>query len=288
MKLYNDIYDIPIKNFIRIQESMLINKPDYSFLIKRGRCRNRLKLKEAYFNLLYQFPKIDNDLNKAWGAYKLAMQYYINALNTNKFANKHGFKEVENHKYTANKAFKEYLDILQVSYTDFEFEICFLYDDFKEIYEAVKPVEQLEKPPIPENFNFKLEFFFIDEFIKYISQFEENFGVYVFAGYDILINSEFRKFSDETYGIDKINKRLEDFYRETKQYDKWFLIRYNMFNIDTIKFRSQETHTIMNDVISVSNALNQDIDIDNRSVGQFFNNYIPMAEEINKNAGKVI
>lgn len=282
MKLYKDIYDIPINRLQKIQESILKEEPDYSSLIKSGWCFNKKKLNKQYIELLYQFPDIDIELKKSFLEYHLQMQVYITREHDiNETRETLGLKPLINSKYPANTAFKAYFKKLQEDYTDFEFEICFLNPKLKLIYEKVTGNK------MPDGFNYNLEFFFIDEFMKYIYSFDDiEFQIAMFAGYDTFVKSEKRLFAKEIYSIEQINERLDKFFREAKQYEKWFLIRYNYFNLKKLDFRAEEQQTILNDVITLSRILGQDIDTETVTVGQLYSTYKESADKVIQNKPK--
>lgn len=269
MKLYKDIYDIPIYNWNKIQESFIKEKPDFTYLIKSGRARKKdfEKLHNQYYELLYQLPAVDVSLNKSWLLYNLEMEKYQTLLIKNQYRELQGLKPIKIQKYPANKAFREYFEILQESYEDFEFEICFLNPNFEKIYKT------LTGKDIPKDFNLELEFFLIEEFIEYLKSFDLEFFTAVLTGYDTFIHSEKRKFSEHTYGIDKINERLESLFRQTNEYNKWFIVRHHYFSLNKMNFRAKSEQTILNDVIKLNQLLAQEIDIKTITVGQLYNNY---------------
>lgn len=208
------------------------------------------------------------------------MQAYKVDLLNNELRVSEGFEPILIDKYPANKAFRNYLNSLVKNYDEFEFNINFLHPKFREIY--IKTTGE----DIPEDFNLNLEFFLAEEFVYYLMEFDDKFRLSVAAGYTTYIKSEVRTFSQETYSIEKINERLEKQFRAIGQYDKWFNIRVDYFNLQRLNFRAKNENTILSDVIDINSILNQDIDIDKITVGQLLTTYATKASEVIMNNGR--
>lgn len=272
MKLYKDLYEIPIKNWNQIQRSFE-TVPDYSPLIKSGKYRKRFekKLQNKYKELTYQIPAVDNELNKAFLTYHLEMQKYIASIGMNELRKKSGFTELEINKYPANRAFQEYFELLKERYTDFEFEVCKTHPRFNEIYEKVTGKH------VPEGFTEKT-FFLFQEFQYDLSEFDDEFQMNVLIGYNTLIQSEMMTLSD----IDSINSRLERNFKAMKKYDDWFLIRYNFFNLSKLRFRSDKDNnrSILSEAILLGRILQQPVNPNEVTVGDLFDDYRRVAKNI--------
>lgn len=297
MKLYKNLNSVPVSNWNKIQESFISENPDLSPLIvmpknnssnfaKRSheklisKIENSKKYNEilykTYLDFLYEMPEVDLSLNKKYAILKLKLTEFNANIEVNEYRKLKGLSKLKNIEYPVSKSFTEYINELNASYTDFDFKFNSIIENYAEEW------ERIFKTKIPKFLNDKFKdgfgFFLWEEFLFEIRTWEV--GLMMIAStqrfQEIFIKQEIIQVTD----LLEVNKRLEDDFKEHDQYNKWFAIRFDFFDMKKMIFRAEKQQTILSEVIGLSKILEQNIDIDNITIGQLHNNYRKQADKI--------
>lgn len=259
MKLYTDL-NIPLHRWEKLQMSQKeTGNLDLRYL-KIGRLPKKYDKKEylkAYESILSKIPEIDMSLTVSWTLYVAHYVKYCILLEMNLWKKLWNKKKLEIQTNKLNKSFDEYLTELNENYKEFEFEVHGLKKDYKEIWDLDFDIpKQLIK-------NDKFQFFLFEEYIEMIREWIEKNKITVKEGIDLMKQSFVEKYiSVEITKIDdlkKVNKRMYDFFRDTKQIEKWRSIRGDYFNLYNLNFKSKKDISILKQVVFLREQNNQKI-----------------------------
>jgi hypothetical protein len=256
MKLYTDL-NIPLWNWIQIQESYSKGEPDLSYLAeKRPKKYNKKKFYDAYLKILYQIPKMDLSLNKKWTEFVIEQKKWEVSREMNAWKRMFGKKQSPVKTYNLNKTFDEYLKELEEHNKGFKFTVYGLKKNFKELWDYDKSIpKQLRK-------NEEFQFLLVEEYFELINNFIKDGMDIEYA--TILFSKEFfTKFIDSkeitVKSLSKINTRLFEHFRDTNNIDKWYIIRGDLFSIYKLDFEVKDNTEVIDQVIRLRKINNQGI-----------------------------
>lgn len=287
MNIYTDINEIPLKNWINLQKSLSKNI-DLKQLLKHPtkrqirRCNSHpktiKKLLDVYLNLLYKMPHIDTELNKTYLELKLKLIDYNIKIEKNAYRKIINKKEIDIIKYDVEKIFNEYLNLLDKNYTDFEYHFFYVKEDFD------KEWKRIFKDPAPEEFSKQMQksgigFFLWEEYFHLINKWNLDLRIKMSTKrfYELFIKSKKIK----APSLIEINERIKKDFKENKEYNKYFALRFDFFDMKKLKFRAKKEHSILDDVIKTNKILSQNIDLKQISVGWFLKEYSNNLKEQN-------
>lgn len=286
MKLYTNL-DIPIKNWIKIQESYDNGKPELRYLYKNSLNRfpifcNKKKLYKTYLQILYLIPEMDTELNTKWLTYLIELKSYDIQREMNAWRRAFNKKQEKIQVNKLNVAFHDYLTTVDKSYKEFSFDIFGLKKDFKETWNY-----KIDIPDILLKNN-RFEFFLAEEYINMVVEWIKDKKIDLY-GAAILLSKEFYKkyIEKKEVKLDSIlgvNKRLFEFFRDTNNVEKWRIIRGDFFNLYKMDFVPSKDNDLLEQVIKLRKINKQEISL-NCSLKEFFKQQ-KVARESQKEAQK--
>lgn len=296
MKLYNILNDVPVSNWNKIQRSFISETPDltpliltpknnssnftkrrYERLIKKIKTSKKYnkKLYEKYLEFMYQLKDVDINLNKLYTTLKLKLIEFNLIIEKNAYRKLKGWNKLENPNYPINKIFNQYLTELNKNYTDFEFRFNYIIENYAEEW------KRIFKTDIPKELEDKFKngfgFFLWEEYLFEINTWSKElmFIASTKRFQELFIKQKTIKVQD----LEEVNKRLLKDFKDNKQFQKWFAIRFDFFDMKKIKFKAEKESTILNEVLSLSKITELNIDIDKVTIGDL-TTYRELADNI--------
>lgn len=248
-KIYRSIDQLPYYNYWQIQNSLGKGKPAYNWLYvfdnkteQPPKIQNYKELHEVYKNLVYDLPdinlylnKLNIEIQKELLLYKIRYNKYKNYLNLDIEA-----KVPQDSKIL--HLYADYIRYINNNFTDFEFEIWSINEDFEEIYKKRykdKETKLLELLRIHKNDQFLL----YDELKFYFNEFVA------------LINPFLKKIDWKTDSVSVIDKHIASFYKTSKNWEYFIFARDILFNLNTLKCKPKESKLTYFDEIDQLNKL---------------------------------
>jgi hypothetical protein len=251
MKLYTDL-NIPLWRWEAVGSGTQLK------YLRKGRpfmfFWQKKKYLKAYLDILYQIPEIDTTLHKSWALFLIQLKKWIVYQEMNAWKKLFGKKQEAIQTYKMNRAFDDYLRVLQETHSNFEFTIHELDKDYKNKWQYKD--ENGDILPIPKQLvkKEKLQFFFADEYLKLVTDFVKDGMKMDYA--PILLSKEFySRFivprEIQLNNLLKINDRLFKHYRDINQIERWYSIRGDFFSLYKMSFEVKGSDNLIEQVIKL-------------------------------------
>lgn len=273
IEYYKDLSSFPLWNLIQIQTSINEGRSDFRFMIIDSHInipdkKDYDKCRDAYHNILYQMPSLDNNLLKKWKLYLAEVLRVQLKSEINKHLKLIGKRAKKIDMNRVNVSFGNYRSELEFKYKDFEFQVYSLNKNYKELWKKKYPEIQLPRI-LTENED--LHFFLFEEYLSLLEDYKEPEDL---ISRIVLITESFiENFIEvKTMKFEKIlpiEKRLTKFFISINEPNKWKLIRTDLFGLNNMKYVPRSDNTMIDEVIVLRDSMNQGINLKETTFGEY-------------------
>lgn len=250
MKYFKDKYEVPLWNWLMIQEKGF----DLSYLMKSKKKLTKKrydKLYETYMSILLSLENIDSEVLAAYTRWKANLIAF-------EAENIRGGKEVIK---DLEKSFRDYLNSLMKFYRQFEVTEYSFNPDYKELFDDMfkdKLQENSYKLALKELKEFeKIRFYVWDEYTIFINKYPVTLPLTIqgfFKNKFILKNTI--KIDD----LIQLDDYLLNIYQENKLYDKYQYVRYDIFDIGNLQSERIEKRSVFYELEQINRIRGINID----------------------------
>jgi hypothetical protein len=256
MKYYKDKYELPLYNWLMIQEKGF----DLSYLAKNPqkiRKKDMKVLNDTYMSILYSLSDLGSELLY----YFLKWQALLMQLRAELQIKKQPvIKDLE-------ETFREYLKTLQKFYKDFEFTEYYFKQDYKEYLEKItkevkdkKVIKDIKRIFIDLS---NIKFYTWDEYYLYIAKHEliqKYTVIYTLLLTDIFKNEFIKERTVKFNNLVEVDIYLYDIYEEAGNYYKYQFLRHTLFNMYDLKSENRSQFNAFDEIVGISDILGYQID----------------------------
>jgi hypothetical protein len=260
MRYYKDKYEMPLYNWLMIQEKGF----DLNFMLKK---QKRLKtsdykvLNDAFNNILYSLEDLKSPLLGQF----IMWQALLNQLRAELIVN----KKVVIH--DLEQTFRDYLENLKQNYKDFEIKEYYFNPDYREFINRILKdvtnedvIKEVNKE-VNEIFSdlSKIEFYTWDEYIFYIRSHElikKNHIIFSLVLTDIFKSQFILERIRTDIDLIILDTHLVSIYSANNLYNEYQFVRMELFNMYELKSESQTDYNPFDEVAGISDVLGYQVD----------------------------
>lgn len=258
MKYYKSKYEIPLWNWLMIQE----NSFDLSYLYKKKRelrPKDKIKLTETYYKILETLNNLSSDVLInfiKWKALILAFRAEIE-LRRNKI--------IENYEITV----REYLESLENHYENFEVKQYYFDENYKD--NMLKFKKELDENTynilMNELKNFEeIEFYTFLQYNVFIKKYPVILAMTINPNF---IKENIKSRIIKINSLVALDKFLLPIYEENKLYNEYQFIRWQLFNISDLHSESKNKTSAFDHLEQITQARGIEIDPKKITLHQF-------------------
>lgn len=231
VKGIKDINDVTVLKWYNFHESYQTGKPKWELFFDEGEKFDLKTASEVYQNLIFQLPK----LNIATTYLYLLLIQYTELYSNQLVRHNLGFAEKPNEN-ECNKKFALYINSLKSDFESFNFYQYSIKSDYKEIFKEKFNFE------IPEILKLELDkglsFMHPAQLFDFAKSIKDEVSKQILISpifINFLINKE-----KVNIDIDNYQNTLKNYYTENNSYEKWVMIRPQLFNFSESDKNSNE------------------------------------------------